>query len=267
MGSKGGGGIKLPSPEKAMKRLTNPSTSTILAGGPASVGGQYEADKDEQKAQDQNDALKAINKIKVLTPEQQRQFREQDMKRGLERGAEFFGEGKLGRVDDTRSADIASVVDQRREISQQGFGAQAFQGAREARLRGLNRSDQQAQRQLGATMARSGIAGPLAGAQAVELMKAQQAQRAEAEQQLFLNEVAQKQAALGSFESSVGSAQASELQRKQFNLEQRQREILGQVGLGLTEAQLGSAERSGSQSADMARGSSIAQIAQAGKKK
>lgn len=267
MGSSGGGGgIKVPSPNdlvKQVQRGKTPSSRTMLAGGPISPGGQYEMQKEAEKEAEINGLLGGV---RTLSPRQIRKERNTDFAAGLKRGEQFFSEGALGRLNEARSNDLQSIIDQRREQANQGFGAQAFQAAREARLRGMGRSEQAAQRNLSSTLARVGVAGPLAGAQATELMRAQQAQRAQAEQDLFLQNVAQRQAALGSFESSLSQAEAGDISKQQFNLEQKNRELLGRLGLGLTEAQLGASERAGVRMGDVALASAQAQ-ARAGSKK
>jgi len=179
--------------------------------------------------------------------------REIDMSRGLERGKQLFAEGSLGRVGEERSADVADIVSRRKEIMDKGFGAKAFEAAREARLQGMGQAEQMQQRRLRAAQAGSGVAGGLAGGQMLGLMKQQQQQRQSAERDLFLDEVNRRQGAIGAAEASIKGAEQDELARKQFNIGQKKDELMGQMTSMLTEAQLGVTERSSARTASAAR--------------
>lgn len=176
--------------------------------------------------------------------------REIDFARGRQRAQEEFGEGALGRIDAGRSQDIQNVIQQRRDIADRGFGAEAFQAAREQALGGLGRQQEAQQRQLQASQAAKGVGGGLAIAQQLALQNQQQQTQQGVERQLFLDEVGQRQQAISGLEQSATAAEGTERAGEQFNLEQRRREILGRITGQFAEAGLGVAERTSARSAE-----------------
>jgi len=193
--------------------------------------------------------------------------RELDMLRGEQRGQQLFGEGALGRVEQGRSGAMSDILAQRQQQAQEGFGAEAFQKAREARLSGLSRAEQMQQRQLRGAQAGAGVAGGVAMGQQMGLMQQQQQQRQAAERDMFLQNVAQKQQSLGQYEQSLGATEAGELERQKYNQEQKRREIMGRLTAMFGEAGLGVAERSSAASAAAAKEYAAAAGRQGGGKK
>lgn len=169
--------------------------------------------------------------------------RERDMNRGKERGEELFGEGSLGRIDASRSADMSEIIANRQDVMRNGLGAEAFQASREARLGGLQRSEQMAARQMRSGQAGSGVTGPLAQAQQMALLGQQQTGRQGAERQMLLDNVQLKNQALGAAEQSITGAEATETGKTQYNQDRLGREKLGVLTTMMGEAALGASER------------------------
>lgn len=206
-------------------------------------------------------------KHQMREAEMSRLNREIDLARGEERASRDFYEGALGRVGEDTSPDIQDLQDSRMDIARQGFGAEAFRAAREARLSGLQREQQQQERRLGSQLASSGVFGGLAGAQRLALADQQMRARQDAERSLFLDEVGQRQQALGLAEDTVRTTEADSLSRQKYNQAQRKAEIMGRLTGQYGEAALGVAERSSARSAQAANEYSQAMARQGGGKK
>jgi hypothetical protein len=193
-----------------------------------------------------------------------RAHRELDIFRGQQRGQEMFGEGSLGRIEQTRSGDISDILAQRKSQSQEGFGAAEFQAAREQRLEGLGRAEQAQLRQLRGLQGAQGIRGGLAAGQTMGLMQKQAQERQSAERDLFLREADLKRQALGEYEQSLRGTEADELMRQQYNFENKRRELMGQLTAMYGEAALGVSERGSAASAQAAKEYARASAAQGG---
>jgi hypothetical protein len=166
-----------------------------------------------------------------------------DIDAGQEFGKELLPAGSLGRVDETRSGDISDVIARRRALLG-GLTGEESQAARDIATQNIGRETQGRSRQLAALQGRAGIRGGLAGAQQAGVLESGAEQRANFERQLLLENRGAQERALGAFEQSVGSAEANELGRQQFNLSQSARERQAQLSTALGIAQLGTAERS-----------------------
>ena len=178
------------------------------------------------------------------TSEQSRLQRELDLLRGEQRGEQFFGTGALGRVDEGRGSEISDILAQRKQMSQEGLGADVFQAEREARLAGLARGEQAQNRQLQSSQAAGGVTGGMAQAQMLRQQEGQQQSRQSAERQLMLDSAGQKTAALGDLERGTQFAREEELGREKFNLQQNKAELQGRLTSMYGEAALGVSERS-----------------------
>lgn len=203
-------------------------------------------------------------KKQIEDAELSRLNREIDLSRGRARGMQDFYEGSLGRVGEDVSADIQSIQQARMDIAQNGFGADAFQAAREQRLDSMQRGQMLQQRQLKAGQAAGGVFGGLAGGQRMSLMEQQQEEQQEAERDLFLDEVRQRQEALGAAESTTRNTEQDVLARQQYNQAQKRRELMGLLTAQYGEAALGVAERTSSASLQAAKEYAAGVASQAG---
>lgn len=226
--------------------------------------------------------LAAVDRADRLS--QIRAGRQQDMAEGRQEGERLFGEGSLGRVDQGRAGEIAGLIEQRRQAQSQadrspliaailaqrqagleGFQAPELAAQRAQALQGISQGQQTAMRQLRGAQSQAGVQGALAGAQQAQVINEAQKARTQAEQDLFIKNVAQKQAALGALEGSatgaegnefnrgyatlgaleqtIGGARAEELGREQFNLAQSQKERFGQLAAQMGYGALGAGER------------------------
>lgn len=189
--------------------------------------------------------------------------RQMDIEKGQDRGRELFKD-QLGRVEEPRSQAMAALLGKRKEQSEQGLGAEAFQAAREQRLRGLGSNELQQQRGMQAKMAQMGLRGGAAAGQMAELMGGQQRGRQDAEQQLLLQDVALKQGLMDKYGQQLGGVEAEELARKKFNLGQIGKEKFGELSTGLAEGSMGVAERTGAKQAEAAKAMQAAMAASGG---
>lgn len=217
--------------------------------------------------------------------EEERAAREAALQRGRARGQELFGEGALGRVEAERSKEISDILGRREDIAAtagtrsedmadivarrraalEGMAAPEAQVLRQQALQQIGRGEESALRRLRGVQAAQGLRGGTAAAQQVQLLAQGQAARTQAEQELFLQDLAQKKAALGAFETTVTGAEATEfgrqqqamaaheaavqqarqdeLNRKLFNIQQQQSEKFGQLATEFGFAQMSGAER------------------------
>lgn len=195
-----------------------------------------------------------------MTADQMRAARQADIEAGIETGKKYLPTGSLGRVSAATTPEMAAAQEAAKSIFTQGFGAPAFQAAREARLRGVNRDVQSQRQALAQAQARGGIGGALGASQAVNLARNQGQQRAQAEQDLLLQEVAQKRAALGDWQKMAS-------QGEMFNLGQQAKETLAALGTGMAEGQMGVSERGGITQGQIGQAMANAMASQGGGKK
>ena len=167
--------------------------------------------------------------------EQARIAREQDMARGRARGEQMFGSPAIETSRQERSTDIADILAARRgQVG--GFSAEENSALRSQMLQQLGQSETTQMRGLRGQQATQGIRGGMAAAQQQQQLAANQNARAQMERDLFIQNIAQQQQALGGYEQAVRAAEQEEIGR----YGQRQVGILGtEMGYG----QLGAADR------------------------
>lgn len=185
---------------------------------------------------------------------QMRQARRSDIEQGILTGQRYLPSGSLGRVDQASTPEMIAAQNAAKSLYTDGFGAPAFQAARESRLRGLNRDTQSQQQSLKQTQARGGIGGALGASQLANLQRSQGQNRAQAEQDLLLQNVAQKTGALKDWQQMASKGEM-------YNLGQAAKEKLGQLGTGLAEGQMGVSERGGLTQTDIGKALSDAMAA------
>jgi hypothetical protein len=191
-----------------------------------------------------------------FTADQLRAIREGDIKAGVETSKLYIPEGSLGRFNATETPEAYAAQQAQKSLFTKGLGAPVFQAQREAAMRGLNRNTQAQGQQLQQAQARGGIGGALGASQLANQQRSQGIDRNAAEQDLLLKDAAFKTAALGDWSQSAGKTDF-------FNIGQANKEKMGQLGTGLASAQMGLAERTGLNQADL--GKSMAQaLAQQG---
>jgi hypothetical protein len=141
---------------------------------------------------------------------QAEQSRQADMAAGRKRGEELFGNNALGNIEGRRAAEVADLINQRK--SQLGGLSQEEQNAfRSQALGGIQQSQQDQQRQLMARLGASGLRGGAAAAQQANLAKEALKQQAQAEQNLFTQNIDRRRQALDAYEGSMGRARQEEL--------------------------------------------------------
>lgn len=170
-------------------------------------------------------------------------LRNQDLMAGRKRGQEVFGNQALGRVDASRSSDVADILS-RRKAQLEGYTPEEQQAMREQNMASTIANQKAGSRDLARQQARSGVRGALASNQQAQYQMGTQGQLADQERQLFLNNIAAKRDALGGYEQSVGQNEASELAKQQFNLGQGEKELQGKLTTEMGYGGLGAQERS-----------------------
>jgi len=197
--------------------------------------------------------------------------RKKAIKEGEKFGKKYFADKSLGRVDEgranevrnliterkgqldlakNRSADIQRIIDMR-SANLSGFTPDELNAMRAQEAAQMGRAQSTALRQLRGAQASAGLRGGAAAAQQAGILGQAQAARANLERDLFLQNIAQKRAALDSYdqsvrgiegeefgqrESAIGglenlttASRADELARQQYNQAQLGRERMGQA--------------------------------------
>lgn len=165
----------------------------------------------------------------------------------------LFGEGKLGRVSETRSGDVADLI-ARRKANLEGLSSTENQAAQDQLFNNVNRDTQTSLRQLRGIQGASGMRGDAAVSQQVGVLGAGQNIKKDLERDLLLKNIEMKRAALGDFEASVGNAEMNERDAKTFNLGQIDKEKSGLVTTQFGLAGLAQAERASLRGLDAAKG-------------
>jgi hypothetical protein len=197
--------------------------------------------------------------------------RRRAIKEGEKFGKKYFADKSLGRVDQGRSNEVRNLITQRkdqldlakkrsadvqrvidmRSANLAGFTPDEINAMRAQEASQMGRAQSTALRQLRGVQAASGMRGGAAAAQQAGILGQAQAARANLERDLFLQNIAQKRAALGDYESSVRgiegeefgkrdaaigglenittASRADELARQQYNQAQLGRERMGQA--------------------------------------
>lgn len=162
--------------------------------------------------------------------------RNQDLAEGRARGEELFGK-------DPALNDILA----RRKSALEGFNSPEQNALRSQALSQITRQGQTQARGLRGVQAASGVRGAAAAAQQVGLMKNLQKSQAETEQNIYLQNLANKGQALGDYEKTVGGIKSA------------------QLGTELGYGQLGSQERSAASQQAIGEQQAAAARAQAAK--
>lgn len=161
--------------------------------------------------------------------------RDADMAKGRARGQELFGTPFVQASQGERSQDMASVI-AARKAGMQGYSAPETNALRDQMQQGVSRQEATTMRQLRGSQAQSGVRGALAATQQAQVLQEMGKQRAQAEREIFIQNMAQKQTGLDKFEQSLRGAETEEIQR----YGQRQ---TGKLGTEMGYAQMGAADR------------------------
>ncbi len=155
---------------------------------------------------------------------------------GKKMGEEIFGNEALGRLDASRGGEVSDLVRKRQEMAAsagtrsgditdviarrkaalEGYSPAEMQAMREQQQGAMNQQQQLAMRQMKAQAASQGIRGGAQAAQQLALQKGMQRNMAQGERELALQNIGQKEKALGAFEQSATGAEGNEFQRSQL---------------------------------------------------
>lgn len=160
--------------------------------------------------------------------------REKDLAEGRQRGEELFGQGSLGtRSQQDISQSFQDIIKQRQEQAK-GF-TQEEQNALEAQaLGGINQATQTQLRQLRGIQGAQGLRGGVAAAQQAQALQEGQQAAANAQRDIFLQNLGARRQALSELENTIGQEQ-----------QRAGQERFGQLSTEFGFAGLGAAERGG----------------------
>ena len=193
----------------------------------------------QQRLKDQLEAERFDRKQQQL-----RDWRNKDFEEGRKRGEEIFGEGKLGRVNATRSSDVADII-ARRKDAMNGLDSQEQQALREKAINEIGGNQTTSLRSLAVQQARNGVRGPVASSQAAKVIADSNSAKTGAERDLYLKNIDLKRDALNSAEKSIRDAETDELGKQTYNIGQGNKEKYGALATEMGFASLGAGERAG----------------------
>lgn len=201
------------------------------------MGGESDAEKFARRERE----AKAIEERKRKSMQAQvrsqreleKEFRSEDIAEGRQRGQELFGELEA-RTQEERTKDFMAQLERRRQAATQGLTPEEQSALQSQALGGIARGAQTQLRQLRGVQGAAGVTGGLAAQQAGRVLGQAQQQAAQAQQNVFLQNIAARR------EAEEGLAQ--QLQQEQ---QQAQRLRAGQAGVEFGFAGLGAQERSG----------------------
>lgn len=210
-----------------------------------------------QKARDQAESqLGAMNEERRIQAMQEAQAkfmaqakaqREEALAQGRARGQELFADGSFGtRAQPLIGEDYATII-QKRKDALSGFSPEEQNAMQSQVMGGINNAQQTQLRQLRGIQGASGLRGAQASAQQQSVLQQGQKQKAEAGQNLFLQNIAARRAALGEFENTINQEQ-----------ERRQREKLAQLSTEFGYGSLAAAESAGAGQQALGLGRQIA---------
>jgi hypothetical protein len=220
----------------------------LIPGGGGGGGGGYDAAAAEKARGEQARKLR----------EELEAARERALLKGRARGLELFGEGSLAtRGLEERKASFADILDQRR-AQMQGLTPEEQSAFEQQALGGISTGTQTAMRQLRGVHGATGLRGGGASAQQAQILREGQKQTAQAQQDIFMKNIAARRQALSDYEQTVQAEQ-----------DRAQRELLGQLTTEFGYGSLAAGESAGvgQQMAAQEMGERGRQLQQGGGKK
>ena len=213
-----------------------------MGGGPA-------VDPVEQARRQEEERQRAAAQRQQELLDQARKGREEDLAAGRARGQELFGQGSLGtRTQDEISGDFADII-ARRKAALDGLTPEERNALESQALAGINQATQTQLRQLRGIQGAQGLRGGIASAQQAQALQQGQQAAAEAQRDIFLQNIGARRQALSDLENTIGSEQQRAQQEKFGQLSTE----FGFAGLGAAERGAVAQQALGEQQATLAR--------------
>lgn len=165
-------------------------------------------------------------------------FKEQrlaDMREGSKRGEKLFGEGSLGRIDETQNNELLEMMKRRMG----GYTSAEYGAMRDQNNRELERKYAGSKKELMKAQGAAGTSGAAGSAQFAKMLKDKDRGAQESYQDLLIKNIEGKKAGAADYANALKGSQAS----RQFNLGQQEKELLNRFQTEMGYASLGSAER------------------------
>jgi len=255
------GNFNAPSPEEQMKRDYEAKLAEQKKGFESQISGlqgtlsqQKSTLQGFQQGAAQGDSVSQRLKSSFIDPNtgSMGDAKNQDLIKGAQFGEAVLGEG-LGRL--SGQAGIQDIISRQEEFAK-GMGSEEMIARREQAGQQIDAKTQQSSRALQAALARAGVKGGAAGAKLRDVAVGGIAQKAQAEQNLLIQDRQAREASTQNLAKTVGDV-------AQFDISQaaKEKNIALQAGLGF--AGLGAAERGATEAAAATRASGQAQAAAA----
>jgi hypothetical protein len=141
----------------------------------------------------------------------------------------FFGEGSMGRLDETRSGEQKDIMG-KLYGGLGGYTAPEYQGLREQMQREGDMAYQGNLQQLAKSQARGNVHGAASSAQMAQIAQGRQQSRDTQEQDLMTKNIDEQRSRLADYAKYTSGLEDSESKKQQFNLMQGAAEKAGFSG-------------------------------------
>lgn len=178
----------------------------------------------------------------AMQREQIRKEREGDLAAGRKRGEEIFGEGALGRVGTETSAEMQDIL-ARRKAMLGGYTPEEREAQKAIYTTPAQQALQGQVRAMRGANAAAGVRGGAAASQEAQMRGRFAKDQAQLGQAQFLADVDARRQALTGYQQAVQGSEADRLQREQYNIDQKNKELMGILTTELGQGQLGVADR------------------------
>lgn len=148
---------------------------------------------------------------------------------GMEFANQYIGDGSLGRLADPRAREAQDLLN-KQHGRLQGLNSQEMLAAREQAITNIKQNSANDMRRMSQLAGSAGVRGGAAAGLQAQVMRGAANDRAGFERQMILDNVAQQNKAYDQYGQTLGNQQGVELGIGKYNLEQGNREKLGQLG-------------------------------------
>jgi hypothetical protein len=171
-----------------------------------------------------------------------KQERTADLAEGRARGEEIFGNDALGRVGTDASPEMQDII-ARRKAMLSGYTPEELEAQKSIYTTPAQQALQGQVRAMRGAQASAGVRGSAASAQESQIRGQFAKEQAQLGQAQFLADADARRQALTGYQAAVQGSEADRLQREQYNIDQKNKELMGILTTELGYGQLGTADR------------------------
>jgi hypothetical protein len=193
-------------------------------------------------------ATAAAPSAPTLTPEQRVK---NDLDAGMNFAKTHIADGSLGRLSDARQGEVNELL-AKQKAGLDGMTPAEMLAAREQGNAEINRSLSGNLRQLGGIAAANGVRGGAAAGLKLGAINQATSAQGDLQRRLVLDNIAQKNVAMDRYGRTLGNQQGVELGVGKYNIDQGNREKLGQLGAAFQYGGLIDSTRAGDTATELA---------------